>query len=114
MNLNDGGIAYDAWVNADPAYWDGSEEAEAFELHESFDFGGLRYLLTGTYRGDNLEFAALHQLTETGLIETTWDVADFLTENGKPWNPITNNVESLCERAYAVADAALEAATEAA
>ena len=106
MNLNDGGIAYDAWLNADPAYWDDSEEVEAFELHEAFTFGGLRYLLTGDYDGDNLENAALYLVTSFGLIEQSWGETDRLYSDGYQPDRISN--DSITDRCYAVADAALK------
>lgn len=115
------GPSYDSWRTSYPSHWDEPEveEAEEFELCEKFTFGGLTYLLTGEYDGGALDKATLYLITNYGLIRQFDPVTtaresvdtDWITESG--YVP-GSKAESLTDRCYAVADAALEAATEAA
>ena len=94
-------------------YYDEDEAPEDFELFEAFTFGGLRYLLTGTYEGDNLEGGTLYLVTGFGLIEQDWSETDSLTETGYIFGLRHGEAECITDRCYAVADQALEAHEEA-
>ena len=74
------------------------------ELDEVFSFGGLKYVLTGTYEGDTLDDAKLFLLTAFGRVEQDWSETDMISETGY----VADGCEdSLSDRCYGVADAAL-------
>jgi hypothetical protein len=102
--------AFDRYLDlqVDEYFGDEDEAQEAFELFEAFTFGGLRYLLTGTYEGDNLEGGRLFLCTHWGLIEQDWGITDSLTEAGYDFSFAYADADSLTARCYEVADAALK------